>query len=154
MSKIKVQQPIVHTPSFKQWMINRPSLVRRLEELGIKPFPEGFALFEWYYFTTLEDWGKVLYDLVFKSDLYSPTFKCADYALEAQTECAKRYKLNSLRMCIDKMSAEKAHAYNLFPYGDGEGIDGILLFEPNEGYKWSGILEMGEEGYQPELVLI
>ena len=154
MSKIKVQQPIVHLPSFKRWMVNRAALVRRLEELGIKPFPEGFAFFNWYYYTTLEDWGKVLYDLVFKSDLYSPTFKCADYALQAQTECGKRHGMNSLRMCLDKRSAEKGHAYDLFPYGNGEGIEGIMLFEPNEGYKWSGILEIGDEDYKPELVLI
>ena len=154
MSQIKVQTPVVHLPSFKRWMINRPALVNKLEALGIEPFPEGFAFFEWYYFTTLEDWGKVLLDLVFKSDLYSPTFKCADYALEAQTECAKRHKLNSLRMCLDKRSQEKGHAYNLFPYGDGSGVEGIMLFEPNEGYEWSGALEIGDFSYQPELVLV
>lgn len=154
MSTIKVQTPVVHTPSFKRWGIQRSYFVRRLKALGIEPFPEGFAFFEWYYYTTLVDWGKVLYDLVFKSGLYSPTFKCADYALEAQTECSKRHKLNSLRMCLDKRSQEKGHAYNLFPYGNGEGIEGIMLFEPNEGYKWSGALEIGDFNYQPIAVLI
>ena len=152
MSNLKFQ--VVHTPSFKRWMINRASLVYMLERRGIKPFPEGFAFFDWYYYTTLVDWGNVLLDLVFKSDLYSPTFKCADYALEAQTECAKRHGLNSLRMCLDKRSSEKGHAYDIFPYGDGEGVEGVMLFEPNEGYEWSGVLEIGEFSYLPELVLI
>lgn len=152
MSKFKAK--VEHIPSFKRWMVNRAALVHRLEELGIKPFPEGFAFFDWYYFTTLEDWGKVLLDLTFKSDLYSPTFKCPDYALQAQTECARRHKLNSLRMCLDKRSVEKGHAYDLFPYGDGRGVEGIMLFEPNGGYKWSGALEIGDFNYRPELVLI
>lgn len=398
MSKIKVQQPVIHTPSFKRWMVNRPALVYKLEELRIKPFPEGVVLDQWYYYSNLEGWSKVLYDLVFNSSLYKPDifdceipqglawvlgffyaegfcdlgrttglqrwgghweiankncqllekcieplknqwvdmdfkihlveqgqlyflnaykkpeapfgtrqrfieafrqlfytdlkFKkvpgvilegsddakqaflnaviegdgykkgryittkgqpgalglymlmrdlylcpvmrrrgnnlfninyhhwnadrdkaimrllktqsapipisrlaketgvntgtmtwiinrlerhqfvrsshpqlsrrnielvlmphCQDYALKAQTVCAERYELNSLRLCIGDIPQGK-HGFNLFPYGDGEGIEGIMLFEPNEGYKWSGILEMGEKGYQPELVLI
>lgn len=153
MSKIKIQKPI-HIPSFRRWMVNRAALVHRLEELGIQPFPEGFAFFDWYVYTTLIDWGKVLLDLVLKSDLYSPTFKCADYALEAQTECSKRYGMNSLRLCLDKRSAEKGHGYDLFPYGDERGVEGIMLFEPNEGYRWSGILEVGDFDYHPEKVLI
>lgn len=153
MSVIKPQSPAIHIPRFKRWMVNRASLVSQLHRLGIEPFPEGFAFFDWYYFTTLEDWGKVLLDLVLKSDLFKPTFKCADYALEAQTECAKRYGLNSLRLCLDRRSAEKGHAYDLFPYGN-VGVEGIMLFEPNEGYQWSGALEIGDFDYTPEKVLI
>lgn len=154
MSVIKPQSPIIHIPSFKRWMVNRASLVSQLKRLGIEPFPEGFALFDWYVYTTLVDWGKVLMDLVLKSSLYSSTFKCADYALDAQTECGKRYGMNSLRLCLDRRSAEKGHAYDLFPYGDERGVEGIMLFEPNEGYEWSGILELGDFDYTPEKVLI
>ena len=153
MSQLKVQKPLVHIPSFKRWIVSRQTLVDRLEERGIKPFPEGFAFFDWYNLTTPEDWGTVLLDLVLKSDLYKPTFKCADYALEAQTECAKRYGMNSLRMCLDTRSDNKGHAYNIFPYGEAI-VEGAMLFEPNEGYAWSGILELGDFDYQPELVLI
>ena len=97
MSKIKVQQPVIHLPSFKRWSINRAALVYKLEELGIKPFPEGFALFEWYYFTTLEGWGKVLYDLVFKSDLYSPTMGLAKSLFVLVMPSLLLYPLSTLR---------------------------------------------------------
>ena len=154
MSRIRFQNPIIHTPSFKRWMINRDALVRRLRELGIEPLVQGYAFFEWYYFTTLEDWGKVLLDLVLNSNLYSPTFKCADYAFEAQTECAKRYGLNGLRFCVETRSLMEGHAYTIFPHGNSSGLESFKLFEPNDGYQWSGILEVGDFDYNPEKVLM
>jgi len=154
MSKIKLQTPVIHTPSFPRYKISRAALVDYLRDLEIEPFPKGFAFFDWYVYTTLEGWGKVLLDLVFKSDLYKDTFKCADYALKSQTECARRYGLNSLRLVLDRRSNLKGHAYCLFPFGDETGLQGVKLFEPNEGYQWSGILSIGEFEYTPVKILI
>ena len=154
MSKIKVQQPIIHTPGFPRYKCTREAFVDFLVDLEITPFPTGFKLFDFYYYTTSEAWGRILWDLVFKSNLYKATFKCADYALKAQTECAQRYELNSLRMVFDQRSDFKGHAYCLFPFGDALGIEGTMLFEPNEGFPWGGILTIGENDYIPEKILI
>lgn len=106
----------------------------------------------------MEKWGEILEDLVISSNLYRhDQFACDAYAFKAQVECAERYGLNSLRMCIMKTTNEgvtTARAFNLFPYGDTAGIDGIMLFEPNEGYEWNGILEFGDFGYTPRYVLV
>jgi len=161
MCKVKAQQPIIHTPSFKVWGIQRFYMVQKLKELGIMPFPvdKEIILAERYYYTNAEGWAKLLPDLVLKSSLYQPNkFKCVQFAWLAWLECIKRYGLNSLCPCIDKNVADdpqRAHAYNIVPVGDERGIDDIVLFEPNDGFEFSGsALPIGEEGYIPELVFI
>lgn len=155
MSQFRIQQPIEHIPSFTKWGVQRYHLIRTLNGLGIKAFPEGVALDAWYYFTDLEGWGKVLQNLVFNSNLYKKDiFDCEDYALKAQVVCAERYGLNALRLCIGDVPRGK-HGFNLFFYGDRVGIKGGMLFEPNEGYPFSGsAFEIGDYGYKPEIVLI
>jgi len=44
-----------------------------------------------YFYTDLEGWGKVLLDLMFKSNLYrDDKFDCDNYALKAMNVCAER----------------------------------------------------------------
>lgn len=157
MSKIKVQQPVIHTPSFNRWGIQHYYIVKKLEALGIGMFPANTSLIfdQWYYYSDLEGWGKILQDLAFSSKLYKrDLFDCEDYALKAQVICAERFGLNSLRLCIGSMPQGK-HGFNLFFHGDETGISGVMLWEPNDGFVCSGeAFEIGEYGYQPELVLI
>jgi len=165
MSKIKVQSPvqnpIIHLPSYKTWGVDRYYFVSKLKALGIEPFPadKDIILAQWYYYTDAEGWSKLLPDLVLKSSLYQPNkFKCVQYAWLAWLNCIQRYGLNSLCPCIDKNVAgdtQRAHAYNIFPIGDATGIQDLMLFEPNEGYEYSGsAILIGAEGYIPELVFV
>ena len=79
---------------------------------------------------------------------------CSNYALKAQVECAERHGLNSLIYTIGKHN-DKGHAFNILCHGDDRGLDGFLLWEPNDGFPFSGsAFEIGEYGYKPELVLI
>jgi len=68
MSVVKVQKPIIHIPSFEKYQTTAPILRAKLEALGLE-IPMGM-LDGQYYYTDLEGWGKVLYDLVFSSSLY------------------------------------------------------------------------------------
>jgi len=158
MSKIVVKPPvIIHTPSITRWKIQRYYLVQELEKLNIHSIleEENYCLFEWLCYTNLEGWGKILYDLTFSSSLYKPgVFMCSNYALKAQVECAERHGLKSLLYTIGKHN-DKGYAFNIICYGSSIGLEGFLLWEPNDGFPFSGsVFEIGEYGYKPELVLI
>ena len=150
----------IEIPEFQVYGIQRHYFVNKLEGLGIEPIEidNNLILNGWYYYTSLESWGEILEDLVISSNLYrQDKFACDAYAFKAQVECAERYGLNSLRMCIKKTTTDgitTAHAFNLFPYGGTAGIEDIMLFEPNEGYDWDGILELGDFSYEPKYVLV
>lgn len=157
MSQIKTQQPIQHIPSFTSYGLQRAYFVQELSKLGIKTFPQDvdFVLDQWLYYTDLESWGKILYNMVFNSNLYKiDKFDCEDYALKAQCVSAERFDLNALRMCIGDMPQGK-HGFNILFYGDKMGIEGVMLWEPNAGFPHSGeAFEIGKYGYKPEVVLI
>jgi len=157
MSKIKLQQPVIHTPSFKRYGVQQSYLAGELKKLSLHCFPvtDDYVLDAWYYYTNLKGWAKILPDLVSHSNLYkSNVFDCEDYALKAQVECALRYGLNSFRMCIGNMP-QGMHGFNIFPYGDETGIQGFMLFEPNDGFDWAGnAFKIGDNGYVPMDVFI
>jgi len=74
---------------------------------------------------------------------------CENYALKAMNQCAERHGLNTLAMVIGDIP-EGRHGFNIFYHGDG-----FMLWEPNEGFAWSGQpFEIGENGYKPDLILI
>ena len=148
MSKFKIQKPVQHIPSFKEYRISGAELREKMTALGLS-IPLGMLDY-WYYYTDLEGWGTVLWDLVFKSSLYrQDRFDCENYALKAMMVCAERYGLNTMAMAIGE-SPYGRHGFNLFYFGEG-----VMLWEPNEGFDWSGQpFEIGGNNYQPEIVLI
>jgi len=148
MSKIKPKVEVVHIPSFREYSMPGEVLRTKIEALGLE-IPIGMLDSE-YYYTDLEGWGKVLFNLVFKSNLYKKDkFDCDNYALKAMALCAERYGLNTLAVAIGDIPSGR-HAFNIFLHEDG-----LMLWEPNEGFSWSGQpFEIGENGYIPELVLV
>ena len=148
VSKVKVQNPIVHIPTFNIYQMSGSTFKTKIEALGLT-VPMGMLDGE-YFYTDLEGWGKVLLDLIFKSNLYkSNKFDCDNYALKAMNICAERYGLNTLGMVIGDIP-EGRHAFNIFYHGDG-----FMLWEPNEGFPFSGSpFDLGEYDYHPEMVLI
>ena len=163
MCKIKVQPPVIeHIPSYPRYGMPRQYLVAKLAEVGIEPMLEcpdddPFILSPWWYHTTLDGWGNLLPNLILASNLYKQDiFMCWGYALNAQVECARRYSLNTLLMCIGKIEGSPMkHAFNIFPYGNQYEIEGFMLFEPNGGYEVSGQgFPLGEAGYLAQYVLL
>lgn len=161
MSKVKVQQPVIHIPSFKEYHISGKNLAVKYTALNIEvPFPRSDR---WYYHSDVEGWAQILPDLLFKSNLYRrDRFDCEDYALKAQTLCAERYGLNTLRYTYGTMPLG-AHGFCSFWTGDI-----FMLFEPNDSFEdergncqdlW-GFLDgdivfgVGDNGYVPGAVLI
>ena len=148
MSKFKVQQPIQHIPSFREYQISSIAFRPKLEAIGLK-IPM-YLLDGWYYYTDSAGWATILFDLVFKSSLTKPEkFDCDNYALKAMVTCAERYGLNTMGMVIGNIPQGR-HAFNIFYLGDD-----FLLWEPNDGFQWSGQpFPIGENGYKMEMVLI
>jgi len=146
MSKIVVENPIVHTPAITTYEIAPDTLFATL--------PTGSALMtildSRYYYTDLEGWGKILGDLMFKSSLYkADKFDCENYAMKAFNLCAERHGLNTLSFVIGKSDLGR-HGYNMFYHGFG-----WMLFEPNDGFPYAGSpFDIGEYGYFPEMVLL
>ena len=153
MSKIVYRDPLIHIPTFKEYQVDGGYILNKVTELGLK-VPMG--LLDWnYYYTDLEGWGKVLYDLAFNSDLYkNDRFDCENFALKAMNVCAERYGLNALVMTIGDMPLGR-HGFNIFCYGTAGNIEGWKLWEPNGGFEWSGQpFDIGENNYFPDLVLL
>lgn len=149
MSKIKPQQPIIHIPRFTEYGVDYIAL-RSLMVNGIGLEIPMSMHDTFYYYVSLEDWGKILRDLVFSSSLYKrDKFDCEDYAMKAWVVCRERYGINTLGVVHGDTDLGH-HAFNILYYGDG-----FMLFEPNEGFPFSGsAFDIGEYGYKPELVLI
>lgn len=148
MSKIQVQTPIIHTPSFNMSVVHSSIIKNSLTNLGLT-LPMSL-LDGWYYYTDAEGWGKLLVDLMIKSNLYqSDKFDCDDYALKAKTICSERYGLNTMAFVIGDIP-EGRHAFNMIYAGEG-----WLIFEANEGFQYQGqAFPIGENGYRPELILV
>jgi len=125
-------------------------MVDKLAQVGVKPLCTDQPMDGWIYYTDMEGWNKILYDLMFSSNLYkTDIFNCDKYALKAYITCCERYELNSLLLTIGDMSQGR-HGWNIFYFGDG-----FLLWEPNDGFPFSGsAFEIGEFGYSPKLLLI
>ena len=161
MSKIKVQQPIVHLPSFKRWVTTRATISQKLEELGLEPLYPG-GVHQNYYFTDVDGCSNLLPNLILKSDLYKPAFTCINYAFKVWNVCSERYELNTWLPVIGRIpNYPVRHAWNLLLLGDENGIDLdlSLFFEPNDGWQMGVELEnayqtfpIGNEEYRGELI--
>jgi len=139
--------PGITRPDFTEYKIAGSSLRNKILGLGLK-LPAGM-MDSYYYYTDLEGWGNILYDLTFKSNLYKTNrFDCENYALKAMNECAERYGLNTMAFVIGDIPQGR-HGFNMFFHGDG-----FMLHEPNAGFGWGGYFEIGDNGYRPELVIV
>lgn len=148
MSKFKFQ-PIIHIPSFKEYTISGVELQSGLEEIGLT-LPMG-RLDSWYYYTDLEGWLNVIYNMLFKSVLYKyDKFDCENYALKAMNASAEKYGLNAFGMTIGDTPLGR-HGFNILLIHEM----GFHLWEPNDGFELSGaVFEIGDNGYLPDTVLI
>ena len=150
MSNIRIRQPVVHTPGFREYHISGPELHGKYSDMGVAmPFPISD---NWYYYTDREGWATLVAHLLFKSNLYkNDRFDCEDYAIKAMVTCAELFGLNTFRYTYGDTPLGP-HGFNSLYTGDG-----FLLFEPNEGFQLnmdSPIFEWSENGYMPTNVLI
>lgn len=147
MSLIKPRKPYIHTPKIHPIELDWLALEANLTEMGLY-LP--FGMLDTRYFTvSLEEWGKILYDLTFSGDLYKAEKRDCDwYALKAKTECEYRFEINTLAF-VTGSTPQGWHAFNMICHPEG-----FLLFEPNDGYGFDGAFKIGENEYEPKYVLV
>ena len=150
MSRIKIRQPIVRTPGFREYRIAGAELYRKYKAMGVRmPFPMSD---HWYYHSDREGWAILVSHLLFKSSLYkTDRFDCEDYAIKAMVTCAELFGLNTFRYTYGNTPLGR-HGFNSFWTGES-----FLLFEPNAGFQSqlaSPVFEWGENQYAPINVLI
>jgi hypothetical protein len=150
MSRIKIKQPIVHTPGFREYKISGSELFSKYQAMGVTmPFPMSD---NWYYHSDREGWAGLVSHLLFKSNLYkADRFDCEDYAIKAMVTCAELFGLNTFRYTYGNTPLG-AHGFNSFWTGES-----FLLLEPNAGFQSqldSPVFEWGENQYAPINVLI
>lgn len=161
MSKIKVQQPVVHLPSFKRWAVPRGYVQEVITALGLEPLYPG--VHNWYWYTDLDGCSKLLPHLLQKSDLYKKDiFTCINYAFKVWLMASSGYNLNTWLPVVGRIpNYMVCHAWNTILLGNELGLirDHFLYFEPNDGWAMGTELEtayqafsIGEEGYTGEKI--
>ena len=163
MSKIKVQQPIIHTPAFKVWETPRSCVDQIIRNLGLDPLYTN-GVHKSYFYTDNEGRAQLLPHLIQKSSLYKPSaFTCIQYAFKVWTLCGEIYGLNTWVPIIGRIPNYETgkHAWTLIMVGDKDGLKPgeFNYFEPNEGWEMGETLELvyqsfpiGAEGYTGELI--
>lgn len=150
MSQLKVKQPVIHIPSFKEYEMTLQELVARYLDAGMQiPFPPSDGK---YYYTDRKGWAALIAHLAIKSDFYKPDrFDCEDYALKAMITCAELFGLNTFRYVYGN-TPWGAHGFNC-----AWASDGFLVFEPNGGFQGqldSLLFDLGMNNYKPTHVLL
>ena len=109
MSKVKVK--VEHMPAFQEYVISRQTLNQKLTLLNLE------ALYLWdnfFWYISLEDWGKVLKDVLFGMLKYTvDKFDCDNYSLLTSAKVGERYQLNSCGIVIGSTPGGE-HAWNIF----------------------------------------
>ena len=128
MSKFTVKPPVVHIPSFNKWGVHRNDILFYFTSEAHIRVPLN-PLDGAYWYTDSEGWGKILWDMVFNSNLYKQdVFDCDDYALKAMITCRERYGLN--------------------------GMVGVMGNTPNGYHMWNMVLVRIDSGYLYKFCLL
>lgn len=157
VAELTPEPPIDLTP-YGVRGVQRDYFIQKLTNKGVEviEFDDSLALAGVIFGTTMDGWVEGLADITIKATFWLENVRmCGWYAFHSQVECAERYNINGLRMCVQRTNREIPHAYCLFPIIEqGQGITDFAIFEPNMGFPWFGILPWGEENYTPDYVLV
>ena len=123
MSKFVVK--VEHTPVLKEYSLSGVVLGHKLSPLNL----EKVYLWDYnYWHVSLEDWGKVLKDVLFGMPKYTTDkFDCENFAMLVSARVSERYQLNTCGIAIGQ-SPWGEHGYNLLVHEDG-----LIYFEPQDG---------------------
>ena len=83
----------------------------------------------WYYIPTLEEWGRILKDVLFNMPAYTAEkFDCENFALLTTARVSEKYQVNTCGIAIGE-SPWGWHGFNILITKDA----GIYYFEPQTG---------------------
>ena len=141
MSKFRVNKPLEHLPAPVEYQLPSVELLARLQPLAL----EASYLWDYlYWYISLEDWGKVLKEVLFGMPGYTTDkFDCENFAMLTSARVSERYRLNTCGVAIGQ-SPFGEHGYNLLVHQDG-----LIYFEPQTG----DFIEVEDGSYKARLVL-
>ena len=123
MSKFAVK--VKHTSVLKEYTLSGQELAGKLAALNLE------KVYLWdssYWHVSLEDWGKVLKDVLFGMPKYTvDKFDCENFAMLASARVSELYQINTCGIAIGK-SPWGEHGYNILVHEDG-----LMYFEPQTG---------------------
>lgn len=147
MSRIQLQKPIVHLPSFKESDLTIPELRRLIHTT----YPD-IKLYLWdrsYWYISHENWGKVFADVLLNMPSYTADrFDCENYSLLTSARISSKYQLNSCGIAIGA-SPFGEHGYCIF-ISQVDGEPELFLLEPQNGMIFS---VDDNSGYFPRLII-
>ncbi len=142
MSKIRVQNPVVHTPNFSEIVIRSSSMRNRLNELNPK---EVYIWDSNYWFVCHEDWGIIITDVLLNMPKYTVgKFDCENFALLTSARVSEKYHLNTMGIVIGD-SPQGRHGWNIFL-----SEWGLHYLEPQTGEVFS----VKDSGYSAEIIIM
>ena len=125
MSKLIFNKPIEHISKPKEYPLSAQELLARLQPLGLK---NKYIWDSNYWVISMEDWGKVLKDVIFGMPKYTvDRFDCEQFAMLVSARVGERYQLNTCGIAIGQ-SPWGEHGFNLLVHQDG-----LIYFEPQTG---------------------
>ena len=143
MSKFAVKAE--HLPSITEIEMDASQLRSMLQPLGLR------ELHLWdnrYWYTTHEDWGKVLKKVLLDIPKYvTDRWDCEQYAMRATARAGELFLLNTLGLCIGQ-SPFGYHGFNMFVSEAGGAK--LYYLEPQDGMIYD-IMENSD--YKAELVI-
>ena len=139
MSRFNIK--IEHTPILEERQCASQELAARLQPLGL----EKSYLWDYnYWYVSLEDWGKVLKDVLFGMPKYTKDkFDCENFAMLTSARVSERYYLNTCGIAVGE-SPWGEHGDNLLGHKDG-----LMYFEPQTG----DFIEVADGSYKARLVI-
>ena len=144
MSHIKIQQPVIHTPSFKEYDISGKELQAKLEAIGLE-LPVR-RLDSRYYYVSHEDWGIIFKDILQNMPRFvSEKWDCDDFSFLTKARVGEKYQINAIGAVIGD-SPMGRHAWCLF-----FSEVGLFYLEPQNGIVYS-VEE--NSGYKGDLIII
>lgn len=159
MSKFVVK--VEHKPSFQRYILSAEKVDAELAELNVR---HPFRLRDsYYFFISMEDWGKIFYDVLQNLPDYHISqihreitegepvnekegwdFDCDNFGELCRTRVSEKYGINTCAY-VDGESPWGYHGYNIF-----RAEDGWFMIDPQVG----DVMEFAEAGYQPREALI
>ena len=141
MSKLVLHKPIEHLVKPKEYPLSGAELSAKLQPLGLE------KVYIWdnaYWYISLEDWGKVLKDVIFGMPKYTAEkFDCENFAMLTSARVSERYQLNTCGVAIGQ-SPFGEHGYNILVEDKG-----LTYFEPQNG----DFIPVEDGSYKARLVL-